>query len=201
VPRVSKWLGELIERTTSTPPTLVGHLLGGAIAAWFASERSEKLCRLVLIDTFGLTAFAPAPEFGAAVSEFFAAPSRASHRALWRYCAHDVERVERDLGASWRDFEEYNVEQADSPAFKACSPVLMQLFGAPLTPERLRSIAVSTTLIWGRHDLATPLSVAQAASKHHGWPLHVIDNANDDPPFEQPEALTSVLRVVLASQT
>ena len=37
--RVSTWLGELIERTCATPPVVVGHLLGGAIAARFASER------------------------------------------------------------------------------------------------------------------------------------------------------------------
>ena len=32
---VIAWLGELIEQTCPTPPTLVGHLLGGAIAARF----------------------------------------------------------------------------------------------------------------------------------------------------------------------
>jgi pimeloyl-ACP methyl ester carboxylesterase len=31
--RVRTWLGELIERTSASPPVLVGHLLGGAIAA------------------------------------------------------------------------------------------------------------------------------------------------------------------------
>jgi ubiquinone/menaquinone biosynthesis C-methylase UbiE len=56
---------------------------------------------------------------------------------------------------------------------------------------------VPTTLIWGRHDRATPLAVAEAASARFGWPLHVIENANDDPPVEQPEALLRVLRAAL----
>ena len=43
-----------------------------------------------------------------------------------------------------------------------------------------------TTLIWGRHDLATPLRVAEAASARYGWPLHVIEDAADDPPVERP---------------
>jgi pimeloyl-ACP methyl ester carboxylesterase len=103
--RVLNWLGELIQRTCSAPPSLVGHLLGGSIAAWFASGESPRLSRLVLIDSFGLTPLAPAAEFGAAISEFLAAPSQSSHRSLWRYCAHDSERVQRELGASWRDFE------------------------------------------------------------------------------------------------
>ena len=49
-------------------------------------------------------------------------------------------------------------------------------------------------LIWGRHDLATPLEVAEAASARHGWPLHVIEDCADDPPVEQPEAFLAALR-------
>ena len=62
-----------------------------------------------------------------------------------------------------------------------------------------RAIAVPTTLIWGRHDLATRLSIAEAASARYGWPLHVIENAADDPPIEQPEAFVRALRAALGS--
>jgi pimeloyl-ACP methyl ester carboxylesterase len=68
-----------------------------------------------------------------------------------------------------------------------------------IPPPDLARITVPTTLIWGRHDLATPLSVAEAASARYGWPLHVIENANDDPPVEQPEALLRALRATLGS--
>jgi pimeloyl-ACP methyl ester carboxylesterase len=75
----------------------------------------------------------------------------------------------------------------------------MQVFGiAPIAPEELARIKVSTSLIWGRHDLATPLAVAEAASKRYRWPLHVIENANDDPPVEQPEAVLQALRLSIA---
>jgi pimeloyl-ACP methyl ester carboxylesterase len=74
----------------------------------------------------------------------------------------------------------------------------MEQLGVPaIPPADLARIAVPTTLIWGRHDRATPLSVAEAASSRYGWPLHVIENANDDPPVEQPEALLRVLRAAL----
>jgi pimeloyl-ACP methyl ester carboxylesterase len=70
----------------------------------------------------------------------------------------------------------------------------MQAFGFPAIPSsELARIAVPTTLIWGRHDLATPVAVAEAASAQFGWPLEVIDNCADDPPMEQPEALTRAL--------
>ena len=45
-------------------------------------------------------------------------------------------------------------------------------------------------------DLATPLSVAEAASKHYGWPLRVIEDAADDPPIEQPKAFLVALDAV-----
>ena len=65
--------------------------------------------------------------------------------------------------------------------------------------QELARIAVPTTLIWGRHDVGVRLSVAEAASARYGWPLHVIDNARDDPAIEQPTAFLSALRTALDS--
>ena len=39
------------------------------------------------------------------------------------------------------------------------------------------------------------------ASARYGWPLHVIDNAGDDPPFEQPEAFLRTLHTALGTVT
>jgi pimeloyl-ACP methyl ester carboxylesterase len=39
--------------------------------------------------------------------------------------------------------------------------------------------------------------VAQAVSTRHGWPLHVIEDAADDPAFEQPEAFLGGLHAAL----
>ena len=61
--RVLTWLSELIEHTCTSPPALVGHVLGGAIAARFAIDYSDRLDRLVLVDTLGLGRFRPAPRF------------------------------------------------------------------------------------------------------------------------------------------
>ena len=66
-----------------------------------------------------------------------------------------------------------------------------------IPPAELARIAVPTTLIWGRHDLATRLRVAEAASARYGWPLHVIENCADDPRIEQPEAFLRALRLAL----
>lgn len=198
--RVLAWLGELIERTCGSPPALVGYALGGAVAARFAAMPGARLDRLVLVDTFGLVDFEPAPRFGRALNDFLAHPDEHTHEKLWRHCAFDLDGMRQRMGTDWEAFEAYNLDRARAPGVKASLGMLMQEIGAPaIPPEHLDRIRVPTTLVWGRHDLATPLAVAEAASKRYGWPLHVIEDANDDPPVEQPEALLRALRAALGN--
>jgi pimeloyl-ACP methyl ester carboxylesterase len=194
VPRVLAWLGELLQRTCASPPTLVGHLLGGAIAARFAAEQVDRLRRLVLVDAFGLGEFRPAPEFAHALTRFLAQPTDGTHEGLWRHCAFDLDALRREMGDLWPPFEAYNLDRARTPGVQSAFSVFMEQLGAPAIPaSALARIAVPTSLVWGRHDVAT-LSIAEAASARYAWPLHVIDNAADDPPIEQPEALLRALR-------
>jgi pimeloyl-ACP methyl ester carboxylesterase len=75
---------------------------------------------------------------------------------------------------------------------------MLREVGLPrIPPEDLARIAVPTTLIWGRHDRANRLRIAEAASARYGWPLHVIENCADDPPRDQPEAFLETLRAAL----
>jgi pimeloyl-ACP methyl ester carboxylesterase len=197
--RVLAWLGELIEQTCKSPPALVGELLAGAIAARFASNRGDRLTRLVLVDTFGLSEFQPMPEFGLALTQFIAQPDEHTHRALWRHCAFDLDRLRQRMSESWQPFEAYNLDCARRPTQQAALSSLMEQFGLPVIPSaELARIGVPTTLIWGRHDRATPLSIAKAASARYGWPLQVIEDSADDPSIEQPEAFLRVLRGALA---
>jgi pimeloyl-ACP methyl ester carboxylesterase/SAM-dependent methyltransferase len=196
--RVLAWLDDLIECTCPSPPALVGLILGGAIAARFAGDRRGRVGRLVLVDALGLTAFQPAPEFGLALSAFLANPTGETHDRLWSRCAFDLDTLRASLGERWEWLEAYNLDRARTPSVQAALESLMQQFGIPaIPPPDLARIAVPTDLIWGRHDLATPLPVAEAASTRHGWPLHVIDNAADDPPIEQPHAFMTALHAAL----
>lgn len=195
--RVLTWLGELIEVTCPAPPTLVGLILGGAIAARCAAEHPEDVSRLVLVDSLGLRPLEPAPEFGQALQGYLTEPSHETHDELWRYCAFDLSRLRAEMGQRWAPFAAYNVERARTPSVQGAVHTLLQHFGVAIPSESLASIAVPTFLIWGRHDLATALEVAEAASTRYGWPLHVIEDAADDPPIEQPDAFLRALHVAL----
>ena len=198
-PRVLAWLGALIARTCASPPVLVGHALGGAVAMRFAVEQGHRLAGLVLVDTLGLAAFEPAPAFGRALQELLLQPSEAAHERLWQLCAHDLGALRQRMGDRWEAFAAYNLDRLRSPGRQAALGALMGEFGAPaVPPDELARIAVPTTLIWGRHDLATPVAVAEAASARFGWPLRVVEDAADDPPVERPEALVAALHDALA---
>lgn len=198
IENVIAWLGELIDRTCESPPALVGQLLGGAIAARFAINQGRRLGRLVLVDTFGLTPFQPAREFGHALHQFLAQPTEHTHHDLWRYCAFDLDSLLQRMGDRWEPFEAYNLDRANTASVQAAVATLMERFGvSPIPPADLERIVVPTSLIWGRHDLATPLSVAETAAARFGWPLRVIENCADDPPIEQPEAFVGAVRAAL----
>lgn len=192
---VISWLSELIECTCAEPPALVGHMLGGAIAARFAAAHADKISRLVLVDALGLRRFLPTPGFALALVRFIARPSERSRAGLYRHCTVDLDRLRTELGDDWESLEAYAVDRARAPSVKAALRSLMGQFGVPKIPaEDLERIDVPTTLIWGRHDPVTRLRVAEAASERYGWPLHVIDDAGDDPPLETPEEFLQALR-------
>jgi pimeloyl-ACP methyl ester carboxylesterase len=196
--RVLAWLGELIERTCSSAPVLVGHLGSGSIAARFAVEQSERLRSLVLVDSFGLGKFRPTPGFALALFRYVARPTARTYDGLMQRCTVDFAGVRAGMGERWEPFAAYSLDRARSASGKAALRVLMRELAVPAIPQaELERIAVPTTLIWGRHDPVIRLRVAESASERFGWPLHVIENAGDDPPIEQPEAFLVALRVAL----
>jgi FAD/FMN-containing dehydrogenase/pimeloyl-ACP methyl ester carboxylesterase len=186
------WLAELIDRTCSTPPVVVGHAVGGAVAARCALAHPERIGRLVLVDALGLAPFAPTPEFGFALHEFMAAPDEETHARLWNRCAYDAAGLRTAMGDLWEPFTAHNVERARTPRLMRGVADLMEDHGIRPVDDVGR-IAVPVALVWGRHDLATPLAIAEATAAEHGWPLHVIDDCADDPPVERPAELARAL--------
>jgi pimeloyl-ACP methyl ester carboxylesterase len=192
--RVLAWLAELIDRTCPSPPALVGHVLGGAIAARFAADQGDRLSRLVLVDTLGLGRFRPAPRFALTMVGFLARPSEGSYNRFMRQCSYDLDGLREEMGERWDPFVSYNLDLARAPSAKAAGRLMRELGVPRIPPEDLARIAVPTTLIWGRHDRANRPRIAEAASARYGWPLRVIEDCADDPPRDQPEAFLDALR-------
>ncbi|MGC0327115.1 pimeloyl-ACP methyl ester carboxylesterase [Streptomyces sp. SAI-170] len=196
--RVLEWLAALIQTTCPTPPVLVGHNLGGAIAARFAADHGGLVSGLVLADAFGLGPFRPAPRFALATAAFqLHASERTRDRMLGR-CMVDLDTVHHDLGDRWDWIADYALDRARTPAVKAAGRTLMKEFALPAIPDAdLDRITVPTTLVWGRDDPETRLRYGERAAARHGWPLHIIDDCGADPDLEHPDAFVTALRTAL----
>jgi pimeloyl-ACP methyl ester carboxylesterase len=194
------WLGGVIERTCPSPPVLVGHVLGGAIGARFAVNHGNRLSRLVLVDSLGLARFRPAPKFALTMLAFLTRPTDRTYTRFMRQCSFDLDGLRHELGPRWEPFIAYSLERARGPNAKIAGRLFREFGIPPISPDDLARIAVPTTLIWGRHDRANRLRIAQDASARYGWPLHVIENCADDPPRDQPLAFLEALRMALGTE-
>jgi pimeloyl-ACP methyl ester carboxylesterase len=196
------WLDELIEQTCAIPPVLVGKGAGGALAARFTIDHSDHIDRLVLVDTYGLDRFRPPPGMALSFLNVLLRPTeRGLQRGFRHYCFADLDGVRAEMGERYEWMAAYALDRFRTPSVKAAMRSLIRRLASAIPSEDLDRIAVPTTLIWGRHDLGVRLNVAEAASARYGWPLHVIENARDDPAIEQPKAFLEALRLALDSSS
>jgi pimeloyl-ACP methyl ester carboxylesterase len=195
---VVSWLDELIEQTCAIPPVLMGKGVGGALGARFAIDHPDRLDRLVLVDTLGLDRFRPPPGMAASFIGVMLRPTeRGLQRSFRNYCFVNLDVVRAQMGERYESMAAYALDRFRTSRVKTAMRRLTRQLSAAIPTEELARITVPTTLIWGRHDLAVPLAVAEAASTRHGWPLHVIDYARDDPAIAQPHAFLKALRTAL----
>ncbi|MDP8931491.1 MAG: alpha/beta fold hydrolase [Actinomycetota bacterium] len=198
--RVLAWVGELLEATGPSPPVLLGHSLGGAIAARFATDHGDRISSLVLVDTFGLSAFRPARRLALAMVGYLARPTEHTRDRFLGQRMLDLGRVHNDMGEAWEFIAGYALECARTPSVRAAGRNLMKAFGVSAIPEEdLKRIGVATTLIWGCHDVQVPPQIAEDARARYGWPLQVIAECGADPNIEQPGAFLDALAAGLSS--
>src|SRR5919198_4710489 len=124
--RVLAWLGELIQRTCPSPPVLVGHMGSGSIAARFAAKNGGLVSSLVLVDSFGLGKFRPAPRFALALLRYVTRPNPRTYDGLMRRCTVDFGDVRAGIGDRWEPFKAYTVDRARAPSGKKALRILMR---------------------------------------------------------------------------
>lgn len=195
--QVFEWIDALLDECCDRQPILVGHILGGAVAARYASIRSDHLERLVLVDSLGLAKFRPSPRFALGLVGFIAHPTQRSHQRFMHQCFANDTTVRESMSGKWDALRDYSLDRARDPQVKTTMKFFMSELGVPRIPVAdLTAITAQTSLVWGRHDRANRVRIAEAASERFGWPLHIIEEAADDPPMETPDELVNA---VLAS--
>jgi pimeloyl-ACP methyl ester carboxylesterase len=150
-----------------TKAHLVGHSMGGAIAALLAAHDPERVDRLVLVNA----AIRPRG-------------TRATARAA------DVMRTLSRTPPGFTPLLARDLLRAHPRSFVTATVNVLQAEWQP----HLSGIAAPTLVVWGEHDPLTPLALGSSiAALVPDARLEIIANAGHTPMWEQPAAFNDVV--------
>ncbi len=189
-----EWLSELIAQTCEEPPLVVGHSLGGALAAHLAIASNERVRGIVLVNSSSLGRFRPAPGVILALMRLSARPTPESRDRFLRQVMVDPARARNAWGDRWDALEAYDLDQAARPSVDKATQELLRRIGVRrIRSDQLRQIDIPVSLIWGRSDRLMRVRIAERASAEFGWPLHPIDDCGHGPHLERHEEFLRAL--------
>ena len=199
------FLRDLLDALGVAHASLVGVSMGGGIALGFTLRFPERVRRLVLVDSYGLQAMAPAHKASylfvriTGLSEIAWAltkRSRALARTSLRSIFHDPSKVSEEL------LEEVLAELKKPGTGRAFmsfqrSEVLWNGLRT-VYMDRLQEVQVPTLIVHGAEDRLVPVAWARLAHERiRGSQLYIIAGCGHWPQREKPEEFHRVLLAFL----
>jgi pyruvate dehydrogenase E2 component (dihydrolipoamide acetyltransferase) len=162
---------------------LVGHSMGGAIAATVARHHPERVASLTLIATAGL-----GPEInGAFIDGFVRAQRRRDMQEVLTLLVHDPALVSR---AMIEDVLRYKRLDGVPAALEAIARAWFP-DGRQAVAIDLAALAMPVQLIWGRDDRIIAAAHAEALAGR--LPVHILDAAGHLPHMEKAGEVTRLI--------
>ena len=193
------WLGQVIDQTCAEPPTLVGHSLGGSIAARFAIEHGARVRQVVLVDSTSLSRQRPAPGVVMAILRFGARPTLANHDRFLRQVLFDPDRARTIWGDRWSATAGYEIELAhNKDVSRATGQLLRRIANRRIPREQLAGVTAPVSLIWGTQDRLMKYGIARQTADQLRWPLYPIQDCGHGPHIERPETFVEALEAAMA---
>jgi len=168
------------------PVHLVGHSLGGAIAAMLAARGPELVRTLTLIAPAGL-----GPEINAAFIDGFVRASRRKDAVeVLQMLVHDPALVSRTMVEDVLRFK-----RLDGVAAALAAVAYAWFAGGRQTLDltaEIAGLALPVQVIWGRDDRIIPVAHADAMAP--GVPVHVLEAAGHLPHMEKAGEVNRLIR-------
>lgn len=175
-----------IDQTVTAPFVLLGHSLGGWLAAKYAAEHGETLRRLILVNNAGILHEGTIDQAHA-------------------FNLHSVRDLSRLLNTLWLRYPWY---------FKPFYPAILHDLRARRVTEFVRSIhpedfvnedlkrlTMRVSIIWGTADrLFAMKSVEIIRGAVPGVQINLINNCGHVPQLEKPKDFTAVIRSILQEE-
>jgi pimeloyl-ACP methyl ester carboxylesterase len=173
------WALDVLDALELRHLPIVGHGLGGMLAAELAAVQPERVSRLVLMDAFGLW-LADSPTL-----DYFAATPAELAQALYHDPAAPAARAAAESPKDGDAYVAFMLERAKSMATAA--RYLWPLPNQGLD-KRLHRISAPTLIIWGESDGVVPLAYAEAFRQRlPNAQLAIVRGAGHLPHEEQPD--------------
>ena len=169
---------------------LVGHGLGGMIAAELAAVQPDRFTALALVAPMGL--WLPDDP----VQDFFAMPPAVLAANLYHDPASPAAQAAAQVPTEGDEMIAYHVERAKSMATAA--KYLWPIPNRGLA-KRAHRIAAPTLVVWGGGDkIASPRYAEAFAGQIKGARVEIVEAAGHLPHEEQPARLSEIVTAFLA---
>ncbi|HEY96397.1 MAG TPA: alpha/beta hydrolase [Dehalococcoidia bacterium] len=197
--KAARHVSDFIESQGIEKVSIIGHCGGGVVSMYFAFQFSDKLQKLVLVDSWGFGKEAPfITKLGTlpVLGELIMRPSRKSAEMIMKMCVYDSSVLTDEMiDDFYRCMSLPGGQKAYMSVFRAIGN-----FGGPRTEilqlirDKLPTIKSPTLIIWGKQDRSLPVTHADVAKEMiPNSRLNIFDLCGHMPPTEYPEKFNNLV--------